>query len=421
MKRLLMVAFHFPPMGGASGSHRSVGFARHLPEFGWQPVVLTAHPMAYPSLDMDSPLPPCPIHRAYALDSSRHLAIRGRYFRFTALPDRWSSWRLAAIPLGMALIQRYRPQAIWSTYPLATSHCIAHTLSRWSGLPWVADFRDPMCSPRYPADPFMRNYLSRLEEACITRCQKVVTATPEMVQVQQERLPHLPDHHWQVVENGWDAWPGAGEIRPTPFTLERPLELLHSGTLYSGEGERSPLSLLQCFALLLQQGKIRCLQQAGGGIPLRLTFRACGQEGWLRQQVDGLGLKDLVVIAPPVSRQQALEEMARADGLILLQGEGFNPQVPAKVYEYIQTGRPILPFVHPHGATARLLAAVGIEHLFSLKTDEKLLERIELFLYDIIHNRVWVPSSLAIQPYSRRQRTACLANLLHRLIEDPQQ
>ncbi|MBF0609726.1 MAG: glycosyltransferase [Magnetococcales bacterium] len=412
MKRLLMVAFHFPPMGGASGSHRSVGFARHLPEFGWHPVVLTAHPMAYPLLDREAPMPPCPIHRAWALDSSRHLAIQGRYFRLTALPDRWTSWRLAAIPLGMELIRRYRPQAIWSTYPLASSHCIARTLSRWSGLPWVADFRDPMCSPRYPADPFMRDYLSRLEEDCITRCQRVVTVTPEMAQLQQERLPHLPDHHWQVVENGWDEWPGMGEVCPPPLTPERPLVLLHSGTLYPGEGERSPLLLLQLFAQLRHLGKIRGQNSAGGGIPICLTFRASGQDSWLQQQVVGLGLQDLVVIAPPISRQLALEEMGRADGLLLLQGEGFNPQVPAKVYEYMQTGRPILAFVHPQGATARLLMEVGIEQLFCLQGGEKLLERIELFLYDTSRNRVRGPSLSAIQPFSRRQRTACLADLL---------
>ena len=47
MKRVLMLAFHFPPLAGSSGIQRTLGFARHLPEFGWQPLILTATPGAY--------------------------------------------------------------------------------------------------------------------------------------------------------------------------------------------------------------------------------------------------------------------------------------------------------------------------------------------------------------------------------------
>ena len=47
MKRVLMIAFHFPPLAGSSGIQRTLRFARHLPQFGWEPLVLTAHPRAY--------------------------------------------------------------------------------------------------------------------------------------------------------------------------------------------------------------------------------------------------------------------------------------------------------------------------------------------------------------------------------------
>ena len=82
MKSVLMIAFHFPPIQGSSGIQRTLGFARHLPEFGWQPIVLTAHPRAYPSTtdDLVDTLPPdLHVIRAQAWDASRHFAIRGRY------------------------------------------------------------------------------------------------------------------------------------------------------------------------------------------------------------------------------------------------------------------------------------------------------------------------------------------------------
>ena len=40
MRRVLFLAYHFPPIGGA-GVQRSVGFVRHLREFGYEPVVVT--------------------------------------------------------------------------------------------------------------------------------------------------------------------------------------------------------------------------------------------------------------------------------------------------------------------------------------------------------------------------------------------
>src|SRR5262245_14053771 len=156
MRSLLMIAFHFPPLAGSSGIQRTLSFARHLPRLGWRPLILAAHPRAFSSVS-DDQLADIPsevvVERAFALDSSRHLAIAGRYPAFAARPDRWISWWLGAVPRGLTMIRRYRPAAIWSTYPIATAHKIASTLHRLSGLPWVADFRDPMTEDGYPADP----------------------------------------------------------------------------------------------------------------------------------------------------------------------------------------------------------------------------------------------------------------------------
>src|SRR5262245_40121487 len=80
-RRVLMVAFHFPPCTGTSGVHRTDKFARYLPEYGWSPVVLTASPRAYPSSTEATAqnTSDLPVARALALDAARNLAIGGRY------------------------------------------------------------------------------------------------------------------------------------------------------------------------------------------------------------------------------------------------------------------------------------------------------------------------------------------------------
>lgn len=111
VKRVLMIAFHYPPLRGSSGIQRTLKFSQYIPEFGWEPIVLTAHSRVYSSTDSDQvrEISDRKIYRAFALDTSKHLSFMGRYPRFLSLPDRWVSWWLGAIPLGFYLIKKYRP------------------------------------------------------------------------------------------------------------------------------------------------------------------------------------------------------------------------------------------------------------------------------------------------------------------------
>src|SRR5665811_816290 len=133
VKRVLMVAYHFPPLAGSSGIQRTLRFVQHLPSLGWQPLVLSADPRAYEKTG-DDLLADVPagtvVRRAFALDTARHLQLAGRYLGWMARPDRWISWKFAAIREGLKLIEEFKPDAIWSTYPIATAHVIASNLHR---------------------------------------------------------------------------------------------------------------------------------------------------------------------------------------------------------------------------------------------------------------------------------------------------
>src|SRR5712664_704149 len=125
MSRVLMVAYHYPPCFGSSGIQRTLKFSRYLPDGGWDPIILTAHPRAYPDTNSAqlSEIPSgLPVHRAFALDAARHLVFGRHYSRWLALPDRWGSWWPGGVVAGLRLVRRYRPAVLWSTYPIATAH-----------------------------------------------------------------------------------------------------------------------------------------------------------------------------------------------------------------------------------------------------------------------------------------------------------
>ncbi len=52
MNRVLIITYYWPPGGGA-GVQRWLKFAKYLPEYGWEPVILTVDPdfAAYPAID----------------------------------------------------------------------------------------------------------------------------------------------------------------------------------------------------------------------------------------------------------------------------------------------------------------------------------------------------------------------------------
>src|SRR5262249_51728085 len=154
---------------------------------GWQPMVLTARPSAFPTVSDDREADSHPgvvVARAFALDSARHLAVGGRYVSWTAVPDQWITWLVSAIPTGLRLIRRHRPAVLWSTYPIATAHVIGLALHRLTGFPWVADFRDPMTevdietNRRWPADPKIWRARCWIERSALREASACVFVSP---------------------------------------------------------------------------------------------------------------------------------------------------------------------------------------------------------------------------------------------------
>jgi hypothetical protein len=138
VRKLLIVAYHFPPLAESSGYLRSLKFCRYLPEFGWRPSVLTVNPRAYertnPSQLSDVP-PALNVNRVFALNAQRHFSFRNRYLRSTAIPDRWSSWSVVGIAAGWRIIRREHCDAILTTFPIATAVLIGWALHRLTRIP----------------------------------------------------------------------------------------------------------------------------------------------------------------------------------------------------------------------------------------------------------------------------------------------
>lgn len=413
MKRVLMVAYHFPPLAGSSGIQRTLRFAQQLPDFGWEPIVLTAHTRAYQSIS-DDLLREVPtnlvVYRAFALDTTRHLSIAGRYPGFLARPDRWMSWRWSAVVAGMRLIQRYQPAVLWSTYPIATAHQIGAILNRRSGLPWIADFRDPMAQEGYPSDSKTWKHYKKIEEVAFRNASFSVFTTPSALQAYRSRYSEVPAERSVLIENGYDEDSFAG--LEFSLAVKGPLNpgkitLLHSGVVYPYE--RNPTQLFRAIRALQDSGQV-------GATEFILRLRAAGHDAWLRSLATEHGITKFIDLAPPLPYREALEEMLRADGLVVLQADNCNAQIPAKLYEYLRCRRPILGLTDPAGDTAWTLRNAGVQYIARLESFEDIMSILSRFLKELRDQKVQSLIDASIQAASRIRRTGQLAELLNSLL-----
>ncbi len=415
-KRVLMVAFHYPPCRGSSGLQRTLSFTRYLPCMGWLPVVLTASSFAYPDIGYDqlADIPEqVPVHRAFSLDAARHLSIKGRYLDWMALPDSWSSWALSALPLGMRLIWKYQPSAIWSTYPIATAHMIAYGLHRLSGIPWVADFRDPMTeedsktNQRWPSNPRVWRARQFVEKLAVRHAARLVFATDGARRLYADRYPHLAESRWTTISNGYDEGPFAAAeklVNERASKDGRPLILLHSGVLYPTP-DRDPSAFFAALAKLKATGTVSAWN-------LRVVLRASGFEDHYRGLIQHYRIEDIVALEPPIPYRKALAEMLDADGLLIFQGRTSNPAIPAKLYEYFRAQRPIFAMVDSEGDTAETLRQMQIGTLVPLDSENEIARALGEFLSSLRAGELPTLSRESARRHSRKSRTAELVELL---------
>ena len=178
----------------------------------------------------------------------------------------------------------------------------------------------------------------------------------------------------RVIENGYDeetfalARRSARGARPLAAGT---MTLLHSGIVYPSE--RDPTQLFQALRRMLDAGSLRPGE-------LRVRLRASAHDAELKPMIDALRLADVVELAPPIPYRDALQEMMRADGLLVLQAANCNEQIPAKVYEYLRCRRPIVGLTDPAGDTAALLRNAGVRNIARLDSAEEIARVLRRFL-----------------------------------------
>jgi glycosyltransferase involved in cell wall biosynthesis len=404
MRRLLAFAYLFPPLGGA-GVQRTVKFVKYLPEYGYQTTVVTTGQRWYAASD-ESLWDELPrglrVLRARELSWARQLSVRleARGLASAAAaaqwPDLMGGWVPAAVALGLREARRCPPEVLYSTSPPASNHVAALIVSRLTGIPWVADFRDEWASnPEATTRPDALRAVDRAAERAVARrCDRVVVVADHYAVGGQE----LGDPKRVTIPNGVDP----ADLRPmaTVDGESQHFRITYVGTLYEKRDCRPVLRALERLA------------RRGAVDPREVELRVVGNV-WLR---GGLGSAGPIPIRETgyVDHERALREMASAT-LLLSYAPTGDRGVAGKIYEYLVSGVPILCVAPPDNRAHRLVREMGA----GWSVDPEQPAAIEAAIEDAYHR--WKEGRLSLgsrvrdrtlEQYSRRALTGRLVEVL---------
>jgi glycosyltransferase involved in cell wall biosynthesis len=355
MKKVLIIAnlFHASP--------RIPGLAKYLPEFGWQPIILTA-PLGG---DPESRFGPSDdfvksgiriIETPYSKVSAFWKGLFGfdkinvemrvrerlstKYKKFFSTfifnayqsifgyPDADKNWRFIASKKISELLQKKDIDAVISSSSPVTSHLIAKDLKTRHKIPWIADLRDLWSQNHYyPYGPVRKLIDKRLELKTLSTADALVTASQPCAEklrtLHKGKLTYL-------ITNGFDP----EKLNDPPAKLTPKFTITYTGTIYTGKQDPSKL-----FAALRDLVSNKVMD------PKDVEVRFYGyKNGWLRKEIKKYGLSDIVKQCGVAPRQVAFEKQRESQLLLLLNWEDQRERgvYTLKVFEYLAAQRPIL-------------------------------------------------------------------------------
>jgi len=156
-KPVLLLAYHFPP-DNASGSARPFRFYKYLPEYGYEPHVITASAQAGTQLPRVTFVPAPPTGKTLLGWLERGL----RKTFFTS--DEAMLWVHDAKKAVARAMAQTKFHAVVSTFPPINSHLVASWAHRKFGVPWIADYRDPLVGDPFRLTSGLSGYTDRMLE-----------------------------------------------------------------------------------------------------------------------------------------------------------------------------------------------------------------------------------------------------------------
>lgn len=426
MRKVLIITYYWPPAGGP-GVQRVLRFVRHLPEFGWEPVILTVENGDYPAIDnslVDQVHAKTPVFRtqvAEPYDLYRRLTGKASGEKLPTyvmnrasddrVADRLAKWvranifipdaRIGWLPKGRAeavrLIRELDIDLIFTSSPPHTAQLIGKSAAKRSRRPWVADLRDPWTEAFWAAE-FKKLFVARqiderLEKGVLQRADAVTTVTPGLVEMLRDKV----NSRYEVIQNGFEPIE-AVEQRSDSFIA------LFTGHLSKYQ---NPEPFFRAALLLPEDVKN----------DLRIIFvgkQFSGFDEVFQRYADQINI-------------QRLDYMAHSDMIDYAQGAAVllrpiadhdysSKAIGAKTYDYLALRKPILTLGKTPSISADILEETASGEIFNYTDVEGIAGFLKKWHQSWKKNGYLILDNVSrLNNYTTRSQVEKLANLFYQL------
>ena len=432
MKKVLFITYYWPPAGGAP-INRILKFYQYLPEFGWEAVILTTEGGDFPFEDeslLKEVRPETKVYRSKGLSlhkifssvspkSKKNFVPYGftdaskgsfmdklsRWVKYNFIPDTRFPWYFSTVSKAVKIIREENIDIIFSSSPPQTNHLIARKAAKRTGLPWVADFRDPWTDVFWLLNNSIRwkmihNIDKRIERKTIAKMDAVITVGPSLVEILQRKT----DKKIHLISNGYDD----AYFKDMQYQPNAKFRITYAGSLSK---EQDPKCFMNAMELLKDNKEFydNCELFFLGNFP-----------SYLHDLIDGSSYREQTFFAPYTFYTDSLKSIAASELLLLIVPETNDNKciLTSKLFDYMGAQRPILAFGPTDGDAAEVMRNAAAGSLFDYADSQNAADFIlKNFLGWKSQEENSKLRESAIEQYTRRNLTGKLAKVFEGVVK----
>ena len=420
MNKVLIITYYWPPGSGA-GVQRWLKFSKYLPEYGWEPVILTVDPeyAVYPAHDtsLEKNLPAeIKVHRTkatnwfriYSRDKSKipsagfaknkDNSFKGKILRFIRgnmfIPDPRKGWNKYAFKKAIEIIENEKISHIITTSPPHSTQLIGLNLKKkFPDIKWIADLRDPWTDIYY-YNQFYPTLISRLidralEIKVLKSSDQIITVGNSLKDLFVSKSPGI-EEKIEVITNGYDEedFKGSIDINPDKFTIS------YIGTLSDAYPVNGFLAAFEKF------------RDEGNDFLFRLVGTVSSDQK--EKILEKTGIENVEFI-PYVNHHEAINYMMSSTILLLVIPDHHSNKsiLTGKLFEYLASGKSVLCLGPADGDAAMIISESGAGKTFGYNDSKSIV----FYLNELV-NGFKRPPATTINRFSRTELTKHLATII---------
>ncbi|MCK9611479.1 MAG: glycosyltransferase family 4 protein [Bacteroidales bacterium] len=432
MKKVLFITYYWPPAGGAP-INRILKFYQYLHDFGWEPIILTTENGDFPFEDeslQKEVRSNTKIYRSKGLslhkifssvspkskknflpygftDASKSTRMDklSRWVKYNFIPDTRFPWYFSTVSKAVKIIYEEKIDLIFSSSPPQTNHIIARKAAAKTGLPWVADFRDPWTDVFWLLNNSIRwkwihNIDKKIEKKTIDKMDAIITVGPSLVQI----LNRKTTKKIHLISNGFDDT----YFSELTYEANTKFRITYAGSLSK---EQDP----QCFFDTLEILKLNKEFFDNTELEFLGNFPI-----YLHDIVDASPYKNHTHFSPYTFYTDSLKSIAASELLLLIIPKTDDNKciITSKLFDYMGAQRPVLAFGPVDGDAASILRETGAGQIFDY-SDIKNASEFILSEFNNWKNKTnsYQADKNKIKQFTRKNLTKKLAEIFDSLVK----